>query len=87
MTRIPTAEAGRQLQRLVSQVAESHQPIHITGTDAKAVLIAEDDWRAVQETLFLLSVPGMRESVIDGLRTPVEECARELALDWPRPTR
>lgn len=73
-------EAQARLPGLLEEAAASHEPILITGQQANAVLISEDDWRALQETLYLLSVPGMRESVRDGLATPVEKCATE--LDW-----
>jgi antitoxin YefM len=76
MTTITVTEA----RKLLDDVSESHEPIQITGKRNSAVLIAEDDWRAVQETLYLHSVPGMGKSIIDGLKTPVEECDEE--LDW-----
>jgi prevent-host-death family protein len=80
MTTITATEARKLLYQLLDDVADSHEPIQITGKRGNAVLIAEDDWRAVQETLYLLSVPGMRESILDGMKTPVEECDKD--LDW-----
>jgi prevent-host-death family protein len=80
MTTIKVSEARDKLGRLMNEAAESHKPILITGKRANAVLIAEEDWRAIQETLYLLSIPGMRESIREGLQTPVKECAKE--LDW-----
>jgi antitoxin YefM len=80
MTNIKVREARDKLGRLVDEAASSHEPILITGKRANAVLISEEDWRAIQETLYLLSIPGMRESIREGLQTPVEACARE--LDW-----
>ena len=80
MTTITATEARKLLYKLLDEVADSHEPIQITGKRGNAVLLAEDDWRAVQETLYLLSVPGMRESIIEGMKTPVEECDEE--LDW-----
>lgn len=80
MTTITATEARKLLYQLLDDVAESHEPVQITGKRGNAVLIAEEDWRAVQEALHLLSVPGMRESILDGLKTPVEECDEE--LDW-----
>ena len=80
MTIIKISEARGRLARLVDEAAASHEPVLITGKRANAVLIAEEDWRAIQETLYLLSLPGMRESIREGLQTPVSECARE--LDW-----
>jgi antitoxin YefM len=80
MPTVTATEARAKLYRLIDQAASSHEPIVITGKRANAVLISEDDWRAVQETLYLLSVPGMRESIREGLATPVDECAED--LDW-----
>jgi prevent-host-death family protein len=80
MTSITATEARKQLYKLVDDVQESHEPVQITGKRGSAVLVSEDDWRAVQETLFLVSIPGMRESVIEGMAAPVEELETE--LDW-----
>lgn len=79
MTTLSATEARKSLYSLVA-VAESHAPVQIVGRRHSAVLISEDDWRAIQETLHLTSVPGMRESIIEGMKTPVEECAEE--LEW-----
>ena len=80
MDTIKISEARNKLGRLVDEAASSHEPILITGKRANAVLLSEEDWQAIQETLYLLSIPGMRESIREGLQTPVEECVRE--LDW-----
>ncbi len=80
MTSISATEARRQLYRLLDEVAASHEPIEITGKRSNAVLVSEDDWRAVQEMMHLLSIPGMRESIVEGIATPVEEL--EENLDW-----
>jgi antitoxin YefM len=77
MAPIRVSEARDHLYHLVDEVAESHEPVVITGKRASAVLVSEDDWRAIQETLFLLSVPGMRESIRKGLATPADECETE----------
>jgi PHD/YefM family antitoxin component YafN of YafNO toxin-antitoxin module len=63
---------------LLDDAAASHQPVLITGRRANAVLISEEDWLAIQETLYLLSIPGMRESIRKGMATPVESCSTEL---------
>lgn len=73
---IPINEAQQRLQDLIDSVSQSHQPIVIAGQSNNAVLISEADWASVQETLYLLSVPGMRESIREGLATPIEECDR-----------
>ena len=70
-------EARKQLYRLVDEAISSHEPITLVGKRGRAVLLAEEDWRAIQETLFLLSIPGMRESIREGMETPVENCAEE----------
>ena len=77
MTELTATEARRRLYRLIDELAESHEPVHITGKCASAVLLAEEDWRSVQETLYLVSIPGMRESIRKGLKTPVEKCSKE----------
>jgi len=74
MAGITATEARSNLYRLIDETAESHQQRN------KAVLVSEEDWSAIQETLYLLSVPGMRESIREGMDTPVEECDEE--LDW-----
>lgn len=73
-------EAQSDLVSLMTQTVTSHEPIQITGGDEQVVLIAESDWRSIQETLYLLSVPGMRESIREGMNTPLTECSKE--LDW-----
>lgn len=77
MAGISATEARGNLYRLIDETAESHQPIIITGKRNTAVLISEEDWSAIQETLYLLSVPGMRESVREGMDTPANECDEE----------
>jgi len=72
------SEARANLYQLIDETAQSHQSVLITGKQHNAVLVSEDDWRSVQETLHLLVIPGMRESIIEGLKTPVAECAEEL---------
>jgi prevent-host-death family protein len=80
MTVIKVTNARSKLYKLIDEVASSHEPVLISGKRANAVLISEDDWNAIQETLFLISIPGMRESIRKGIKTPVEECSEE--LDW-----
>ena len=77
MTGITATKARNKLYRLIDEAAETHQPIIIMGKRNKAVLVAEEDWSVIQETLYLLSVPGMRESVCEGMETPLEECDEE----------
>lgn len=80
MTTVTATEARKTLYKLLDDVSESHEPIQITGKRGNAVLVSEEDWRAVQETLNLHAVPGMKESIVEGMKTPVDECDEE--LDW-----
>ena len=80
MTIFTASEARANLYRLIDQTAESHKPIHISGKRTRAVLLSEEDWNAIQETLYLLSVPGLRESIKDGMAEPLNESIKE--LDW-----
>lgn len=77
MTTLTATEARKRLYRLIDELAESHEPVHITGKRASAVLLSEEDWRSVQETLYLVSIPGVRESVRKGLKTPIGKCSKE----------
>jgi prevent-host-death family protein len=80
MPTLHATEARSTLYSLLDQVAETHEPILITGKRHNAVLVSEEDWRAINETLYLLGIPGMRESIVEGLNTPVEECDDE--VEW-----
>lgn len=71
------SEAREKLYRLLDETAATHEPVLITGPRANAVLVAEEDWNAIQETLHLLSVKGMRESILEGMATPTRDCAKE----------
>lgn len=78
MTRLTASEARADLYRLIDQAAESHQPILISGKRSDAVLISAEDWDAIQETLYLLSIPGLRESVKAGMKEPLEKSVKSL---------
>lgn len=80
MPTLTASEARANLYRLMDLAAESHQPITISGKRHDAVLVSAEDWQAVQETLYLLSVPGMRESIKEGMAQPADACSKE--LDW-----
>ena len=80
MTTLNATEARARLYNLIDQTAETHQPIVITGKRHNAVLLSEEDWSAINETIYLLSVPGMRESIKEGLNHHLDECSKE--LDW-----
>jgi prevent-host-death family protein len=80
MTTLSVSEARSNLYRLIDETAMSHQPVVITGKRHNAVLVSAEDWESIQETMHLVSIPGMRESIRDGLATPVDQCVKE--LDW-----
>ena len=79
MTVLTTNKASGRLE-VLDDLAESHEVIQLAGQRHSGILVSEDDWRAIQETLYLTSVPGLKESVVEGPRTPIEQCAKE--LDW-----
>ena len=80
MKSLTVSKARENLYRLVDEAAETHEPVILTGKRHNAVLLSEEDWRAVQETLYLVSIPGMRESIREGLNTPLGGCEED--LDW-----
>jgi len=80
MTTLNATEARANLYSLIDEASNTHKPIRITGKRSNAVLLSEEDWNAVNETLFLVSIPGMRDSIINGMNTELDECEKE--LDW-----
>lgn len=80
MQTLSASAARTNLYRLIDEASSSHQPVVITGKRGNAVLISQEDWTAIQETLFLVSIPNMRESILEGMATSVSELASQ--LDW-----
>jgi len=80
METVTTTEARKRLYSLVAEVAVASRPVQIKGKQHSAILVSQSDWNAIQETLYLLSIPGMAKSIRAGLETPIEECAAE--LEW-----
>ena len=80
MRTLTASEARANLYRLIDEAAQSHEPIIISGKWSNAVLVSAEDWSTIQETLYLLSVPGMRESIKTGMSEPLAGSAKE--LDW-----
>lgn len=78
MKNITAGKAQETLPHLLEEVAASHEPIKITSESSNGILIAEEDWRSIEETVYLLSIPGMRDSIREGLKASVEECSTEL---------
>lgn len=82
MKTVTITEARRHWFKLFAGVSQSHTPLMVTGKHNNNVVIGEDDWRAIEETLYLLSIPGMRESLKKGQKTPVEKCSPREKLPW-----
>ncbi|MBC7697065.1 MAG: type II toxin-antitoxin system Phd/YefM family antitoxin [Bacteroidia bacterium] len=80
MQTLSASAARTNLYRLIDEASSSHQPVVITGKRANAVLVSQEDWSAIQETLFLVSIPNMRESILEGLNTSVNELSTQ--LEW-----
>ena len=77
MTTLSASEARKRLYNLVDEVKETHRPVQIVGKRSSAVLVSEEDWKAIEETLYLTAIPGMRESIKKGLKTPIEKCGEK----------
>lgn len=80
MKTVKSSEIKANYLKLIKHASESHEPIHVIGGTLNGVLIAEEDWLAIEETLFLLSIPKMRESIVQGLKTPISKC--DTVLNW-----
>lgn len=80
MSTLNSTEARSNLYGLIAQVNESHEPVTITGKKGNAILISEDDWSAINETLTLLNIKGLRESIVEGMQTHLDECSTD--LEW-----
>lgn len=78
MTTLTASKARSMLYKLMDSVAKNHEPVQITGKRSNAMLISEEDWSAIQETLFLTSIPGMKDSIVKGMKMPVKKLAKEL---------
>lgn len=80
MTILNASDARANLYRLIDQTNESHEPVIISGKRNNAILLSEEDWNSIQETLYLTSIPGMRESIVEGMKEPLSESSKD--LDW-----
>jgi antitoxin YefM len=78
MSVLSASDARSSLYRLIDETHDSHEPVTITGKRHNAVLVAEEDWRAIQETLYLCSIPGMRDSIREGMKEPLSKSAKKL---------
>ncbi|MCE2977729.1 MAG: type II toxin-antitoxin system Phd/YefM family antitoxin [Pseudanabaena sp.] len=80
MSIIPLTEAQIKLQDLINEVSQSHEPVMISGATSNAFLVSEEDWKGIQETIYLLSIPNVGASIVEGLATPISECSE--TLEW-----
>lgn len=79
MSTFTATQARSKLYKLIADAATSHRPITITGKRGNAVLLSEEDWKAIQETLYLTSIPGMRASIVKGMKTSLSKCKKDIA--------
>ncbi len=77
MRSMKAGDARQMFYKLLDETASHHEPVLITGPRSNAVLVSEEDWNAIQETLHLLSVPGLRKSIAEGIATPIDQCDQE----------
>ena len=92
MKTLTTTEARKNIYKLIDQANETHEPIQITGKNHNAVLVGEEDWRNIQETMYLISIPGMRESILKGMTTPLSDCTLvsyswKIIMSWSIPSK
>jgi antitoxin YefM len=80
MKTITATSARSDLYRIIDSAQSTHEPVQITGKRGNAVLVAEDDWRSIQETIYLLGIPGMRDSIILGMTEDIDDCSEEIDL-------
>jgi prevent-host-death family protein len=80
MSTVPLAEAQVKLQALINEVSKSHEPILISGNASNTVLVSEEDWKGIQETIYLFSIPDVGVSIVESLATPISECSE--TLEW-----
>ena len=78
MVTMTASKARAKLYKLLDKVSSSHEEVQITGKRSTGILVSEEDWKSIQETLYLVSIPGMRESIRKGLKEPVSKCRKEL---------
>ncbi|MDD3168808.1 MAG: type II toxin-antitoxin system Phd/YefM family antitoxin [Eubacteriales bacterium] len=83
MMAITATKARENIYQLMQDVNANCSPVTITNSKGKnAVLIGEEDWKAIEETLYLMAIPGMTESIMDGGNIPLEGCLSETEVDW-----
>ena len=71
---ISVSQARTNIFKLIDETNQNHTPILITGKKNDAVLLSLDDWNSIQETLYLNSIPNLKESIVEGLNSPLSQC-------------
>lgn len=77
MSILNATTARNNFFKVMEDAINTHEPVHVTGKNGNVVILSEDDWRSIQETLYLTGIPGMREKIIKGMNTPLEECVED----------
>ena len=80
MKTVTATSARSDLYRIIDSTLNDHEPVQITGKRGNAVLLGESDWRSIQETLYLLGVPGVRDSIVQGMNTSISDCSDSIDL-------
>ena len=82
MKTVPVSNARQDIFNIIEQTIVSSEPIQITSKKGDVVMLSLEDWSAIQETLYLLEIPGMRESILDGAKEPIGECKSLEDIGW-----
>ncbi len=80
MSIVPLTKAQVKLQDLINEVSQSHEPILIPRNTSDAFLVSQEDWKGIQETIYLLSIPEVGASIVEGLATPINDCSE--TIEW-----
>ncbi len=74
---INATNARNNFFKVIDEAITTHEPVYVTGKNGNVVIISEEDWRSIQETIYLSGIPGMNEKIIKGLNTPLDECVED----------
>jgi prevent-host-death family protein len=82
MRTVPVTNARQNIFNIIEQTIVNSEPIQITSKKGDVVMISLEDWSAIQETLYLLQIPGMRESILEGSKETIGECKSLKDIGW-----
>jgi prevent-host-death family protein len=82
MKSVPITKARQDIFNIIEQTIVNSEPIQITSKKGDVVMVSLEDWSAIQETLYLLGIPGMRESILNGAKEPTSECKSLEDIGW-----